>query len=938
MNQSELLRLVDLSTYIAFDFETTGLSPENDRIIEIAAIKFEGGEAVDRFVTLVNPERPIDSFITEITNISNGMVSDAPVEMNIIDDFLNFLEDIPLVAHNISFDISFLKRLCERYDKEYVERPLYDTLQLARTFLFFHPTHNLGSVSEYFNLSAVGAHRAEADTENTGIIFQYLLEEAASYPLEVFSKILAISKGKNIFNKHFYINISNVLKKEGNLKTGLLASKLEKPMFNNVFVSNGKSHLADISVEDVFSAGGRLSQVFENYEERKSQQEYSSFVSEMINEDISYCAIEAGTGLGKSLAYLFPALKKAFDKDNKYPVVISCHTKHLQDQLFNKDLPLLSKALDVPLHALILKGRSNYLCLTRLNGLIADAKTLLRKDEVESLFPVIVWLSITQTGDLSECAGFWGHRPYKVAELIQCEPGYCTTSLCASNNGCYFGPIRQAVHESQVIIVNHALLMSNIDNPGLLPEFGAVIIDEAHNLVDIAYKQLTKEINFFKINAIIDIIDPSTSSAKRWTQRLEPFVEDNPDLKKYFQNLESYSLLSRENAQNFFKDLSEGIAKNIKSDIPYPQYIILKNLTEGYGYVFQQIQELEFAFSELHNAIKGVLNQLNNIDSSDNEVGDLIQLFEHSMDAIVSLQGEIAMLTHDQQNDWVYWQKGQYRQGRAGGKDLFVSINGAPVDIAHDLASSFFESVKQCILTSATLRVEESFDYFLQRSGLSIMDREAVHTREFHSPFYYDEQVRYYQYGGKNGQNPSLVADLMYQLHKSYNKRMMALFTSRQALNQVYRELQKKPDGRKLPIFAQVSGSSRYAMLRGMHRTKNGILLGTNAFWEGVDLPRDLLEILIISKLPFSVPTEPITQAYSRMLDEQGRNAFMNFSVPEAVVRFRQGFGRLIRTIEDEGLFIVMDERVVEKRYGSAFSDAIPVRMQPFSRMDELII
>jgi len=218
------------------------------------------------------------------------------------------------------------------------------------------------------------------------------------------------------------------------------------------------------------------------------------------------------------------------------------------------------------------------------------------------------------------------------------------------------------------------------------------------------------------------------------------------------------------------------------------------------------------------------------------------------------------------------------------------------------------------------------------------MDREAVHTREFHSPFYYDEQVRYYQYGGKNGQNPSLVADLMYQLHKSYNKRMMALFTSRQALNQVYRELQKKPDGRKLPIFAQVSGSSRYAMLRGMHRTKNGILLGTNAFWEGVDLPRDLLEILIISKLPFSVPTEPITQAYSRMLDEQGRNAFMNFSVPEAVVRFRQGFGRLIRTIEDEGLFIVMDERVVEKRYGSAFSDAIPVRMQPFSRMDELII
>jgi len=937
MNQSELLRLLDLSTYIAFDFETTGLSHENDRIIEIAAIKFEGGEAVDRFVTLVNPERPIDSFITEITNISNSMVSNSPVEMDIIDDLLDFLGDIPLVAHNTSFDISFVKTLCDRYDKEYVERPLYDTLQLARTFLFFHPTHNLGSVSEYFNLSAVGAHRAEADTENTGIIFQHLLHEAASYPLEVFSKILAISKTKDMFNKHLYINIANYLKKEGNLKSGIVESKLDKPLFNNIFVSNGNSNLADINVEDVFSAGGRLNQVFENYEERKSQQDYSEFVSEMINADQSYCAIEAGTGLGKSMAYLFPALKKAFHKDNEQPVVISCHTKHLQDQLFNKDLPLLAKALDVPLHALILKGRSNYICLTRLNWLISDAQSLLRKNEVESLYPVIVWLSITQTGDLSECAGFWGHRPYRVADLIQSEPGYCTTKLCAENNGCFFGPIRQAVHESQLIIVNHALLMSNISNPGLLPEFESVIIDEAHNLVDIAYNQLMTEVNLFKINGIIDIIDPSTSSAKRWTQKLDPIIDDDSEMKSYFESLKNNCDLARENAQIFFTDLTDIISKGIKADIPYPQYIILRNLTEGFGGVFQQIQDLELALTELKNAIKGVHSQLEIVGSHRDDLGDLIQLFEHSMDAIASLQSELAILTHDQQNGWVYWQKGQYRGTRSGEKELFVSINGAPVDIADDLARVFFNSVNQCILTSATLRVEESFDYFLQRTGLRLMDKETVHTREFHSPFFYEEQVRYYQYSGNYGQNPTLVADLLFECHKSYNKRMMALFTSRQALNQAYRELQAKPGGRQLPIFAQVSGSSRYAMLRGMHRTKNGILLGTTSFWEGVDLPRDLLEILIISKLPFSVPTEPITQAYSRMLDEQGMNAFMNFSVPEAVVRFRQGFGRLIRTIEDEGLFIVMDERVVNKRYGSAFSDAIPVRMQTFTRVEELI-
>lgn len=937
MNRQELLRKLDLSTYIAFDFETTGLSPENDRIIEIAAIKFEGGEAVDRFVTLVNPERQIDSFITDITGISNAMVSDAPVEQNIIDDIIDFLEDHPLVAHNISFDITFLNNLCERYDKKIIEHHLYDTLQLARTFMFFHPTHSLGSIAEYFNLSAMGSHRAETDTENTGIIFQQLVHEAASYPLEVFSKILAISKHHEFYNKSLYININNALKKEGNLTTGLVESELDKQLYSNVFVSDGKRDLSELTVEDVFAEGGHLNQVMDTYEHRNSQQHYGEFVSNILNEEQSYCAIEAGTGLGKSMAYLFPALQKAFHKKNNNPVIISCHTKHLQDQLFNKDLPLLAKALEVPLHAIIMKGRSNYICLTRLNWLIADGGQLSRKDEIESLFPVIVWLNQTKTGDLSECAGFWGTRPYRVADLIQSEQGFCTTSLCSGNNGCYYGPLRLAVHDSQVIIVNHALLLSNLNNPGILPEYEAAIIDEAHNLVDVAYDQLTLVMNMLKVNAILDIMDPSTTSAKRWTQKIEQLCADNVELNMYFKALQSGCEISRENGQLFFNDLANAIAGEISPEVPFPQHIMLNNLQEGYKNLFPQIQEFELALAEISEAIKGILGQLQLLDPQKDELAEMHQLFERSMEAIVSLQSEIALLTHDQQNGWVYWQQGQYRQGRGGEKELNISINGAPIDISKDLAESFLQSINQCVLTSATLRVEESFEYFLQRTGLELLDKEMVHTAEFHSPFYYEDQVRYFQYKGKNGQNPGLIADVIYECHKHLGKRIMSLFTSRQSLNNVYHELLNKPAGRKLPIFAQVGSTSRYAMLRGMHRSENGILLGTNSFWEGVDLPRDLLEILIITKLPFSVPTEPKVKAYSNMLQSQGRNSFMEFSVPEAVVKFRQGFGRLIRTIDDEGLFIVMDERVVEKRYGYAFSDTIPVRMEQFSIVEELI-
>ncbi len=937
MTTPELLRELDLSTYIAFDFETTGLSLENDRIIEIAAIKFEAGEAVDRFVTLVNPDRQIDPFITDITGISNAMVSNAPKEENIIDDILDFLEGHPLVAHNISFDISFLNSICERYNKPVVEHQLYDTLQLSRTYMFFHPTHSLSSISEYFNLSAIGAHRAEADTENTGIIFQHLIHEAASYPLEVTSKILSVSKNVDMHNKTLFINLSNALKKTGDLKNGLVSSLIDKQLYSNIFTTSGEDNLLSMTVSDVFAEGGKLSTVMDTYEQRNSQQEYSEFVRDKLFDDQNYCAIEAGTGLGKSMAYLFPALQKAFEGGNSPPLVISCHTKHLQDQLFRKDLPLLAEALNVPLHAMILKGRSNYICLTRFNWLIRDAGQQLKKDEIESLFSIIVWLHETQTGDLSECAGFWGYRPFKVAELIQSEPGYCTTSICNTNDGCYFGSIRHAIQDSQVIIVNHALLMSNFSNPGILPEFESIIVDEAHNLVDVAYDQMTIGLNRFKIDAILDIVDPNAPSAARWTQKLETSFDDNLELNSYFNELENGCKITREYGKAFFQDLSNTIAHHFNEEIQYVQYVIINNLKEGYGSVFSQIQELELSLSGIKRAIEGILKQLNTIDPEREKFSEIIQLFEHSSEAMDSLQTEIALLTHEQQNGWVYWQQGQFKHGRGKEKDLQLTINAAPIDIAEDMSKTFFKSFQHCILTSATLRVEESFEYFLNRTGLSLIENELVHTNEFHSPFFYEDQVRYYQYAGKNGQNPSLIADTVYSLHHEQQKRIMVLFTSRQALNQAYHELQKKPNGRKLPIFAQIGGASRYAMLRGMHRTPNGILFGTNAFWEGVDLPRELLEILIITKLPFRVPTEPKVQAYSNMLQNLGRNSFMEFTVPEAVVRFRQGFGRLIRTIEDEGLFIVMDERVVDKRYGSAFSDTIPVRMKTFHHAEELI-
>ena len=235
MINKTILNKLNLSDFISLDFETTGVDSVNDRIIEVAAIRFTDGKATDKFVELVNPGRPIPDFIVNITNISNTMVKDAPLEEDIVDGLLEFIGNSPIVAHNTPFDIAFLKELAKRYNKIFTEPDLYDSLPLARTFIYHLPAFNLGVVSEYFGLSAEGSHRAEKDTENCGIVFLNLIEEAASYPLHVISKILALLKSTELHNKALFVNIANELTKLGEIKNGLIKSKETHTTFDNIY-------------------------------------------------------------------------------------------------------------------------------------------------------------------------------------------------------------------------------------------------------------------------------------------------------------------------------------------------------------------------------------------------------------------------------------------------------------------------------------------------------------------------------------------------------------------------------------------------------------------------------------------------------------------------------------------------------------------------------
>ncbi|MEC7901955.1 MAG: exonuclease domain-containing protein, partial [Candidatus Neomarinimicrobiota bacterium] len=498
MDRSELFSSLKLDRFIAFDFETTGLQVETDRAIEVAAIMFKDGKPAEKFVTLINPQIPISDLIADITGITNEMVTEAPLEKEIIDDLFEFLGDYPIVAHNTPFDLSFLRAMAERHNKDFIERKCYDTLTLSRAFLFFQPTHNLSAVSEYFNLSPEGAHRAEKDTENCGEVFIELVHEVASYNLDLISNIITFLNPFEVHNKDLFINIGNLLTKKGNLKTAIVSSELAKPQNKNIFFHDAKTNINTTNSVDVFGENGLLNQTFDSYELRPNQINFSEYVDNILSGQGGIGVIEAGTGLGKSMAYLYPAIKYSHDNSNENPIILSCYTKHLQDQLFNNDLPTLTKAIDTSIKAVLLKGRNNYLCKTRLRWLINSSDKMLSGEEAMNLLPVLVWLEHTSTGDLDECPGFSNGFTYRLMGLIQSEQGFCTSSICAKHDGCFFGPLRKIAYQSNLIVVNHALLISdaqsksNIDDSmGFLPENNAVIIDEAHNLPKAAYHQLT---------------------------------------------------------------------------------------------------------------------------------------------------------------------------------------------------------------------------------------------------------------------------------------------------------------------------------------------------------------------------------------------------------------------------------------------------------------
>ncbi len=669
------------------------------------------------------------------------------------------------------------------------------------------------------------------------------------------------------------------------------------------------------------------------FEHRPEQNALGLAVLRSLRED-GILACEAGTGTGKSFAYLVPSLMwiRAFDER----LVISTNTLNLQDQLFVKDLPLVIDALGLDISAVLLKGRSNYLCKYKWHQILSDPEHFLSPQERKDILPAVIWSHITQTGDLS-AANVLSRSSSRNVSAIACEHHFCLNQRCPHNVDCYLMRVRRAASQADVVIVNHSLLLSDlVANNALMAPYDRLIVDEAHNLEKIATEQLGVRLSWGRISWILDRLGTAEDSGRgilgifyRWDLQWQP--PHARELTSHLPEVETAVRRTREDGRLFFEQIADTLQD--RGDIRRLRYRaddpLLESIRpEGMALVetlHDLIVQMERLAKERFREHTHYEDLLEGIEAR--YVGLMVELTE----AVRDLE---QLLTCTGANNCYWFEK------RKIGEKTYWEMRAAPIQVGSILHDSLFATPKTTVLTSATLTVNESFDYLAERIGLTHIDTARIRTLMLGSSFDWPTQMRAVVPGHtprpRDPHYGAAVASLIKRAVLASRRGSLVLFTSYALLEEVYKYVAEDLANNGIVVLAQGLHGSRSTLLERFRTDRDSVLLGTNSFWEGVDVPGEALEMLVISKLPFQVPTEPIVEARSEWLAEAGIDPFTDYMLPEAVIRFRQGLGRLVRNRTDRGVVLVLDNRVLYASYGHVFASALPVEISILEANDEL--
>ena len=959
----EILRAIGYDNFVVIDLETTGLDPTVDQIIEIGAIRFKDGQEDETFNTLINPGIEIPDFITKLTGITNDDTRDAPTIDTQLDKLLSFLGDSILIGHQVNFDASFieyqLRRRADDYSNwqneaqrfKFLSNSRSDTLFLARIFFPFLPRMKLSSVSAYFNIDLEKAHRALDDAKATGYIFLQLVERTLACDQKILRTIIHLLYKNSARVKKFFKPILDYKLKENIAVTpgGLSEDLVYTQKYINIIGDNDYKSQQEMreeswqpidpdAISGYVSEGGRLKQVLENFEHREQQIEMIRKVSETFN-DSKFLVVEAGTGTGKSMAYLLPAVSWAVANRTKQSrVIISTNTKNLQEQLFFKDIPTVFSCVPDKFKAVLLKGKSNYLCLDKWNTAITDMDQKLSNQERTRILPLIVWAEQTQTGDIAENNGFQLNQNWGLWGKLIAENNYCPGRTCKYYNDCFLMKARNNARSSDLVIINHSLLFSDLvtDN-SILGGYSNLIIDEAHHLEKTASEYLGIRFNWWTFRNIYHKIYEEEPKKNGLLVQLEYRLSKSSvpgaiqtSLINQCNRLKSECIALKQVADQFFSQLNTNLREKYQTGQQEETKI-------RYHKNFRYFSELQLLIEEIETVIGKCKKRLSDLLEIYSELRtDSFEFQDQIFRELISSESDLTMLYESfrfcilgDDKDHVYWLELPLRKDSTD-----VAFNAVPLNIAELLNQTLYKNLKTAVMTSATISVNGSFDYFVNRSGLNLDPERMVESALLGSPFDYKKQLLLcipdYIDDPRNERFSGQVADIIKETHDRHATGMLVLFTNYTMLNSLYRDLNVHFSGKHVLLLAQGKSGSRNTMINQFREYRDSVLFGTDSFWEGIDVPGEALELLLITKLPFDVPSEPLIAARLEKIKQEGGNPFFDYSVPEAIIKFRQGFGRLIRHKKDFGAVIICDNRLVRMQYGQQFLNSLPVQAQVF--------
>jgi predicted DnaQ family exonuclease/DinG family helicase len=934
-------------TYVALDLELTGLDRQRDEIIEIALVRFRGSEVLDTLTSLVHTKRPVSPRIEQLVGLSSKDLIDAPRLEQLRGDILRFVSNYPLIAHSIETDLFFLQK-----QGLPLQNLALDTFELASILVPEANTYSLSSLSEMMGIALPEAHRALPDALATHQLFSSLIGRFDEWDLSLLREILGMAQD---VGWALWPLLQDVIQdREANTGMGLLSgSPTPRDSRGGEFAdvpreSNDAPPLApatDLTPVDpaplvaAISPGGELARTFPGYEYRPQQIEMLRAVTDAFNSP-EHLLVEAGTGTGKSLAYLLPAIQFAIQNERR--VVVSSNTINLQDQLFTKDIPDLQHLLNQPFRAALLKGRGNYLCLRRLSTLRRSRQ--LTVDGVRVLTKVMAWLPKTRTGDQSELLLI--NAENDVWKHIQATSETCIGDRCPflSSGRCFFRRARARAERAHLVVVNHALLLSDLvlENR-ILPDYDYVIIDEAHHLEEQATNQFGLEIARQDVAAFLGTLSQPGSAGPsgllgQIPALFEAYQVSDPVRQSIADQIErqrnqidaalvNLDLLFR-TLTLFLEDYQEAGSTSQGS------YDRTVRITPGLR-IQPGWSDIEIASDNLATPLKQIVQGLEQIaawvtrlsDEEDQLKTDMLLEIKSQLQRGVEICHGVDQILVDPNDDFVYWVSvSQYNQE--------VALHSAPIHVGQLLSEHLFEAKDCVILTSATLRTDQEFAYIEDRLGMDHPTHVAVD-----SPFDYQSAVLLYvpkdipepnePYYQKN------VEQAIVSLVQATEGRTLVLFTSNSQLNATYRATRALLEKEGIVLLGQGIDGSRRQILESFRTTPRAVLMGTRSFWEGVDVVGKSLSCLIITRLPFAVPDDPILTARSETFEDP----FNEYYLPETILRFRQGFGRLIRSKEDYGVVAVLDKRLITKTYGKTLLRSLPpctARMGPIETLPVL--